>query len=128
MSDIESLATQAAPAAIGAYSQGVAAGPFVFVSGQLGLDPATGELAPGGAAAEADRALANVEAILAAAGLDFGHVARVAIYLTDLSTFAAVNDVYARRLGDARPARVTVGVAALPRGAHVEIEALAVRA
>lgn len=128
MPSIRSLATDRAPQAIGAYSQGVDAQPFVFVSGQLGLDPTTGELVPGGAAQEAERALANVEAILAAASLGFGHVARMAIYLTDMATFAEVNAVYARVLGNARPARVTVGIAALPRGACVEIEALAVRA
>lgn len=124
---IEHLKTRQAPAAIGAYSQGTEAGPFLFVSGQLGLDPETGNLVPGGVANEAERALGNVAAILATRSLDFSHVARVAIYLTDMATFSEVNDVYARILGDARPARVTVGVAALPRGAQVEIEALAVR-
>lgn len=121
------LETREAPAAIGAYSQGTEAGPFVFVSGQLGLDPETGSLITGGVAKEAERALRNVSAILAARSLGFSDVARVAIYLTDMATFAEVNEVYATMLGDARPARVTIGVASLPRGGHVEIEALAVR-
>jgi len=119
------VVTAAAPAAIGAYSQAVVCGGLVFCSGQIGLDPQTGELVPGGVAAEADRVLANLSAVLRAAGSDFDAVTKVTIYLTDMADFAAVNDIYARRLGDARPARATVGVAALPKGARVEIDAIA---
>ncbi len=125
MATVESVFTETAPRAIGAYSQGVRVGPWLWVSGQLGLDPATGELAPGGAAAEATQALRNVLAILAAAGLSPRHLVRVGIFVTDIATFTVVNEAYAAALGDARPARATVEVSALPRGGHVEVEAVA---
>lgn len=124
---IRPIQTSDAPAAIGPYSQAVQADALVFVSGQLGLEPSTGDLVPGGAGPETEQAMKNIGAILGAASLALSHVARVTIYLTDMATFAQVNEAYARALGETRPARVTVGVSALPKGGHVEIEALAVR-
>lgn len=121
------LATPDAPAAIGPYSQAVEAGGMVFCSGQIGLDPASGQLVGGGTVAEAERVLQNLAAVLAAAGLGFEHVVRTTIYLVDLAEFAAVNEVYARFVRPPYPARATVGVAALPRGARVEIDAVALR-
>lgn len=120
------VSTAAAPAALGPYSQGIDAGPFVFVSGQLPVDPATGEI-PDDAAAQAERAFANVRAILAAAGLGLEHVAKTTVFLSDLADFAAVNEVYSRMFSAPFPARSCVQVAALPRGARLEVEAIAVR-
>jgi 2-iminobutanoate/2-iminopropanoate deaminase len=122
---VEQVATGEAPAAIGPYSQAVRVGPWLWVSGQLGLDPKTGELVTGGAAAEASQAMKNVLAIVAAAGLGPEHIVRTGIFVSDIGTFAQVNEAYAAALGSARPARATVEVAALPRGGHVEIEAIA---
>lgn len=119
------VSTDAAPAAIGPYSQAVAAGGVVYCSGQIGLDPATGELVTGGVEAEAERVLTNLAAVLAAAGTDFSGVTKATIYLIDMADFAAVNEIYARHLGGARPARATVAVAALPKGARIEIDAIA---
>ena len=121
-----SITTPSAPAALGPYSQGIDAAPFVFVSGQLPVDPATGEI-PDGAAAQAERAFANVRAILAAAGLGLEHVAKTTVFLSDLADFAAVNEVYARTFATPFPARSCVQAAALPRGARLEVEAIAVR-
>jgi 2-iminobutanoate/2-iminopropanoate deaminase len=124
---VKPLATPDAPAAIGPYSQAVEAGGMVFCSGQIGLDPASGQLVGGGTVAEAERVLQNLAAVLAAAGLGFEHIVRTTIYLVDLAEFAAVNEVYARFVRPPYPARATVGVAALPRGARVEIDAIALR-
>ncbi len=121
----EAVVTRGAPNAIGPYSQAVRAGGMVFVSGQIPLDPATGEIVAGGIAAQAERALENLGAILTAAGCGFADVAKTTIFLTDLSHFAVVNDLYARAFAPPFPARATVQVAALPRGALVEIEAVA---
>lgn len=121
------VSTDRAPAAIGPYSQAIAHGGVVYCSGQIGLDPASGELVTGGTVAEAERALDNLAAVLAAAGCDFSHVVRTTIYLVDLADFAAVNEIYGRRVRPPYPARATVGVAALPRGARVEIDATAIR-
>jgi 2-iminobutanoate/2-iminopropanoate deaminase len=123
----EAIHSDSAPAAVGPYAQAVAAGDWVFVSGQLGLEPASGRLVSGGAAAEARQALANVRAVLQAAGLELADVVRTTVYLADIGEFAAVNEVYGEFFSPPYPARVTVGVAALPRGARVEIEALAYR-
>ena len=120
------IPTPSAPAALGPYSQGIDAGPFVFVSGQLPVDPATGEI-PDGATAQAERAFANVRAILAAAGLGPEHVVKTTVFLSDLADFAAVNEVCARSFSAPFPARSCVQVAALPRGARLEVEAIAVR-
>ena len=120
------VSTSSAPAAVGPYSQAVAAGPFVFVSGQLPVAPATGEI-PDGAAAQAERAFANVLAILAAAGLGPESVVKTMVFLADLADFAAVNEVYARVFPAPFPARSCVQVAAIPKGARLEVEAIAAR-
>lgn len=125
MSDRTVISTGGAPAAIGPYSQAVVAGGLVFVSGQIPLDPATGELVPGGAGAQAGRALASLRAVLEAAGSGLDRVVKTTVFLTDLADFAAVNAVYSGFFPADPPARATVQVAALPRGAAVEIEAVA---
>lgn len=117
--------TDQAPAPVGPYSQALRAGPFLFLSGQVPLDPATGKLVSSTIEEETQRVLDNLRAVLQADGLDFAHVVKTTVYLTDLSDFAMMNEVYARAFGDARPARATVQVGALPRGARVEIEAVA---
>jgi 2-iminobutanoate/2-iminopropanoate deaminase len=117
--------TPAAPAAIGPYSQAVQAGDLLFVSGQIPLDPATGQLVSGDVRAQAERVLENLTAILDAAGCGTIDVVRTTIYLVDLANFATVNEVYARFFQAPYPARSTVQVAALPRGAEVEIDAIA---
>jgi reactive intermediate/imine deaminase len=121
----QAIASPAAPGAIGPYSQAIRAGSFLFLSGQIGLDPASGELVQGGTAAQAARALENLGAVLETAGLTFADVVRTTIYLVDLADFAAVNEIYARYVREPYPARVTVGVASLPKGALVEIDAIA---
>jgi 2-iminobutanoate/2-iminopropanoate deaminase len=123
----EEVRSQGAPQAIGPYAQGVAAGDWVYLSGQIGLDPGTGELVSGDIAAQVERVLDNLEAVLAAAGSGLGRLVQVTVYLTDLRDFPVLNEVYARRLGDARPARITVGVASLPKGARVEMAGVALR-
>jgi 2-iminobutanoate/2-iminopropanoate deaminase len=122
-----SVSTPGAPAAIGPYSQGIRAGELMFCSGQLGLDPATGELVEGDTAAEAERALRNLGAVLDAAGCSFADVVKVTMFLADITDFASVNAVYTRFVPDPPPARSTVAVAGLPKGARIEIEAIAVR-
>ena len=122
------IATTAAPAAIGPYSQAVHIGNVLYTSGQVALDPATGALVPGGIEAQTTRVLENLKAVLAAAGLDFAHVVKTTVFLKDMKDFAAMNEVYARYLapeGAVPPARSTVQVAALPRDAMVEIEVIA---
>jgi 2-iminobutanoate/2-iminopropanoate deaminase len=119
------IATTTAPQAIGPYSQAIAAGGFVFLSGQIPLDPATGEMVSGDIRVETERVLENLAAVLQAAGADFSHVVRTTIFLTNLADFAVVNETYAKRFTAAPPARATVQVAALPRGARVEIDAVA---
>jgi 2-iminobutanoate/2-iminopropanoate deaminase len=124
----QAIATPDAPKAIGPYSQAIEVSPgrMVFLSGQVALDPATGALDPGDAAAQTERVMKNLQAVLAGARLGFEHVVRATIYLTDLADFARVNEVYGRYFTGAPPARATVQVAALPRGARVEIDAIAV--
>lgn len=116
--------TSAAPAAIGPYSQAIRAGRFLFLSGQVGAEPSDGALADG-VAAQADRALRNISAVLAEAGSGFDLVVKTTIFLTDIGDFSAVNEVYARYLSPPFPARSTVAVKALPKGALVEIEMVA---
>jgi 2-iminobutanoate/2-iminopropanoate deaminase len=116
--------TSAAPAAIGPYSQGVRARGFVFMSGQIGADPSDGAMVDG-VAAQADRALRNLAAVLAEAGSSLERVVKTTIFLTDMNDFAAVNEVYARHLSAPFPARSTIAVKALPKGALVEIEMVA---
>ncbi|HEY8657172.1 MAG TPA: Rid family detoxifying hydrolase [Candidatus Limnocylindria bacterium] len=124
--DIRSVTSEAAPKAIGPYSQAVVAGELVYCAGQVALDPATGEAVSGDVRLQTARALDNLAAVLAAAGSDLAHVVKTTVYLTDFTEFAAMNEVYAARFGDHRPARATVGVAALPKGLRVEIECVAV--
>jgi 2-iminobutanoate/2-iminopropanoate deaminase len=121
------IATDRAPRAIGPYAQAVAVGDTLYVSGQIGLEPATGELVRGGVAAEAERVLENLGAVVEAAGFARADVVKTVIYLVDLADFDAVNQVYARHFASPYPARATVAVAALPKGARIEIEAVAVR-
>lgn len=121
------IRTDRAPQAIGPYSQAIEQGGLVFLSGQIGLDPASGTLVAGGTVAEAEQVLNNLQAVLAAAGLGFEHVVRTTIFLVDLADFTTVNDIYGRYVREPYPARATVGVAALPRGARVEIDAIAIR-
>jgi 2-iminobutanoate/2-iminopropanoate deaminase len=120
------IATTAAPAAIGPYSQAIEIDGFVFCSGQLGLDPASGELLAG-VDEQAERALLNLAAVLEAAGLTMADVVKTNIFLVDLAHFAQVNAIYGRHIVEPAPARSTVQVAALPRGALLEIEAIARR-
>ena len=119
--------TDAAPRPIGPYSQAIEAAGLVFCAGQIGLDPATGTLVAGGAAAEAERAIHNLEAVLAAIGLGLRDIVKTTLFLTSLADGPAVGVVYGRLLPVPYPARSTVEVAALPAGARVEIEAIAVR-
>jgi 2-iminobutanoate/2-iminopropanoate deaminase len=124
------LETSLAPRPIGPYAQAIAVpagAELVFTAGMVGNDPASGQLVPGGIEAETEQALTNLENVLGAAGLTFQAVARTTIFLADLGDFAAMNAVYARRLGGHTPARSTVAVKALPLGAQVEIDMLAVR-
>ena len=124
---MQSISTKKAPAAIGPYSQAVRASGLVFLSGQIPLVPETGKLLEATIAQETERVLDNLAAVLEAAGLTVDHVVRTTIYLVDLGDFQAVNEVYARRFARTpQPARSTVQVAALPRGARVEIDAIAV--
>jgi 2-iminobutanoate/2-iminopropanoate deaminase len=119
--------TSNAPAAIGPYSQAIEHGGLVFCSGQIGLDPKTGRLVPGGIEAETRRALENLREVLAEAGLALGDIVKTTIFLADLSDFDVVNRIYGEHLSAPYPARSTVQAAALPRRARVEIEAIAVR-
>ena len=122
---IDTVATSGAPRAIGPYSQALRAGGFLFTAGQVGFDPATGELVDGGIAEQTRQVLANIRAILDAGGSGLGQVVKTTVFLVDMADFAAMNEVYAEAFGTHRPARSTVAVAALPRGARVEIEAVA---
>jgi len=122
----QAITTTGAPAALGPYSQGIATDALLFCSGQIGLDPATGELAAG-VEAQAERALLNLAAVLAADGLGWADVVKTTIFLADIGDFAAINTVYAAHVVEPPPARSTYAVGALPRGALIEIEAIARR-
>lgn len=126
MTSRQAVSSSSAPAAIGPYSQAIVADGTVYCSGQIGLDPATGELVEG-LEAQAERALRNLSAVLDAAGVTPADVVKTTIFLTDMGDFAAVNAIYATAMPDPPPARSTVAVAALPKGALVEIEAIARR-
>lgn len=117
--------SQRAPGAIGPYSQAIKVGDLVFCSGQIGIDPETGEMVRGGIEAETRQVVANLREVLAAAGADWNKVVRTTIYLKDLNDFATVNRIYGESVGTAPPARATVQVAGLPKGALVEIDAIA---
>jgi 2-iminobutanoate/2-iminopropanoate deaminase len=124
-SDNGVIATGRAPAAIGPYSQAVRSGAFVFCSGQIPLDPASGQLVEGGVEVQTARVLDNLAAVLAAAGLTLGDVVKTTVFLLSMDDFPAMNEVYARYFHEEPPARSTIGVAALPKGSRVEIEAIA---
>lgn len=123
---VKSVKTDKAPAAIGPYSQGIVANGLLFTAGQIALDPATGQLVAGDVSAQTERVLKNLEAVLASAGAAWKDVVKTTVYLQSMSDFPAVNEVYGKMLGDARPARSTVQVAGLPRNAAVEIDAVVV--
>jgi 2-iminobutanoate/2-iminopropanoate deaminase len=120
------IATDHAPRAIGPYSQAVQAGDLVFASGQIPIDPATGEFVAGGIAEQTEQVLRNLTAVFEAAGVEMNQVVKTTVFLADMDDFTAMNEVYGRFFGDAPPARATVQAARLPRDARVEIEAIAV--
>ncbi len=121
----EQVKTEHAPAAIGPYSQAIKAGGMIFAAGQIPLDPATGQMITGDVQAQTERVLENLRAVLTAAGASFDTVVKTTVFLKHMSDFAAMNEVYARYFTSAAPARSTVAVADLPRGALVEIECIA---
>lgn len=121
----EIVSTDKAPAAIGPYSQAVAAGGFLFCSGQVGLDPRTGNLVPGGVQPETERALENLKAVLAARGLGFEDVVKTTVFLATMDEFGKMNEVYGKHFASKPPARATVAAAGLPKGARVEVECVA---
>jgi len=121
---LEIVHTAKAPAAIGPYSQGIVANGFLFTAGQIAIDPATGQVVAGDVAAQTERVMSNLGAVLTEAGASWRDVVKTTVYLHDMGDFPVVNEVYGRALGDARPARSTVQVAALPRGVLVEIDAI----
>jgi 2-iminobutanoate/2-iminopropanoate deaminase len=126
MTRLETVHTDRAPRAIGPYSQAIVVDGWVYCSGQIALDPATGELVAGDVSAQAERVLKNLSAVLKAAGSDFSRAVKCTVYLTDMAHFPAVNEVYGRSFASgAAPARATVAVAQLPRGALVEIDCVA---
>jgi 2-iminobutanoate/2-iminopropanoate deaminase len=123
---LERVLTADAPAPIGPYNQAIRAGGFLFCSGQIPIDPVTGEVVQGDIAAETRQVMKNVGAVLRAAGASFAEVVKTTIFLTDMADFAAVNAVYGESFTETAPARSTVAVAALPRGSHVEVEVVAI--
>ena len=125
MADLKRVHSDGAPAAIGPYSQAIVSGGFVFTAGQIALDPASGEVVGADAATQAERVLENLSAVLEAAGSSMGDVVKTTVYLADLSDYAAVNEMYARYFTEPFPARSAFGVSELPRGARVEIDAIA---
>jgi 2-iminobutanoate/2-iminopropanoate deaminase len=123
---LKQVSTEKAPAAIGPYSQGIIANGFLFTAGQIALDPKLGKIVDGGVVEQTERVMQNLQEVLKAAGVSWGDVVKTTVYLHDLSHFPTVNEIYGKWLGDARPARSTVQVPGLPRGALVEIDAIAV--
>ncbi|MDQ3672999.1 MAG: RidA family protein [Gemmatimonadota bacterium] len=123
---LRQISTEKAPSAIGPYSQAVIANGFLFTAGQIALDPVAGQIVPGGIVEQTERVMENLSAVLGAAGVSWSEVVKTTVYLHDLSHFPTVNEIYGKWLGDARPARSTVQVPGLPRGALVEIDAIAV--
>jgi 2-iminobutanoate/2-iminopropanoate deaminase len=122
---LKKIITEKAPGAIGPYSQAIIANGFVFTAGQIPLDPAAGKIVDGGIVEQTDRVMENLQEVLRAAGATWADVVKTTVYLHDLAHFPTVNEVYGKWLGDSRPARSTVQVAALPRGALVEIDVIA---
>ena len=121
---VRTISTPAAPAAIGPYSQGVVSNGVLYTAGQIALDPATGNVVDGDVVAQTERVLANLGAVIEAAGASWAQVLKTTVYLAEMADFPKVNEVYARVFGSARPARSTVQVAGLPRGVLVEIDAI----
>ena len=121
------VSTPDAPKAIGPYSQAIVQGGMVYTAGQVALDPATMELVPGAVGEQTERVFANLKAVLAAAGTRLERVVKTTVYLVDMADFSAMNEVYAKHFGDHRPARSTVAVAGLPKGARVEIDVIALK-
>ena len=128
MKTLNAVATDKAPKAIGPYSQAIVADGMVYTAGQVALDPQSGELVGTSVAEQTEQALKNISAVLAASGSSLGQVVKTTVYLADMADFAAMNEVYARHFGGHRPARSTVQAAGLPKGARVEIDAIAIRA
>lgn len=127
MSTLKIVSTDTAPKAIGPYSQAVIVGDLIFTAGQIALDPASMEVVGGGIQDQTKRVLANLKAVLAAAGSDFSKVVKTTVFLQDMSDFPAMNEIYGATFGDHKPARSTVAAAGLPRGVRVEIEVVATR-
>ena len=127
MSDLSVIHTERAPAALGPYSQAIVSGEWVFCSGQIPIIPSTGELMEGSIAEQTERVLTNLAEVLAAAGSSLDQVVKTTVFLADIGDFAAMNEVYARRFGQHRPARSTIQAGALPRRCGVEIECIARR-
>jgi 2-iminobutanoate/2-iminopropanoate deaminase len=121
---VKTVHTDQAPAAIGPYSQGIVANGLLFTAGQIAIDPATGQIVAGDVVEQTERVMMNLNAILATVGATWKDVVRTTVYLHDMGDFPRVNEVYGKALGDARPARSTVQVSALPRGVLVEIDAI----
>ncbi len=121
---LRTISTPKAPAAIGPYSQGIVANGFLYTAGQIALDPATGNVVEGDVVAQTERVLANLGAVIEAAGGSWAQVVKTTVFLAEMADFPKVNEVYARVIGNARPARSTVQVAGLPRGVLVEIDAI----
>ncbi len=124
---MQTIATPAAPAAIGPYAQAILANGFLFTAGQIALDPGSMQVVEGGVAEQTERVFRNLEAVLTEAGMGFRHVVKTTVFLRDMADFQAMNEVYARFMGDHRPARSTVAVAGLPKDVRVEIELVATR-
>ena len=123
--NLKTISSDQAPAAIGPYSQAVCAGNMIFCSGQIALDPSTGEMVQGDVVMQTERVMANIAAVLSASGAGFDNVVKTTIFLVEMGDFAAVNEVYGRFFSNHKPARSTVAVKSLPRGALVEIETVA---
>ncbi|OLC52636.1 MAG: reactive intermediate/imine deaminase [Chloroflexi bacterium 13_1_40CM_4_68_4] len=127
MAELRSVSSEKAPKALGPYSQAIVTGDLVFCAGQVGLDPATGQVVSGDIKDQTRRCLDNLAAVLEAAGSSLDRVTKTTVFLTDLAEFTAMNEAYAERFGGHKPARSTIGIAALPRGARIEIECIAIR-
>ena len=125
--ELRSITSEKAPKALGPYSQAIVAGDLVFCAGQIAVDPATGQVVSGDIREQTRRAIDNLAAVLDAAGSGLERVTKTTVFLTDLAEFMAMNEVYAERFGGHRPARSTIGIAALPRGSRIEIECIALR-
>lgn len=124
---LKSISSDKAPAAVGPYSMAIEANGFIFCSGQLGLDPASGTIVEGGVEAEAHQVFANINAVLESAGVTLDNVVKATVFLQDMNDFPKVNEIYAQHFGEHKPARSTVEVAKLPKGGLVEIEVIAVK-